>query len=619
MTEESQKATLELQGVIGFNGKVPNGLILHPGDQHVIYPLGSTIVVRHLTENTQTFLQKGGHNMSVSCLALSSTGKYLASGQESYMGFPAQVIVWDLETYEIKHKLVLHQGKVEDLCFSPGEKYLASLGGRDDNKVCIWNVETGEPICGSPAANNTALKVRFLNNRDDMFVTGGHYNLRVWHFDLANRKIRPTDCQLGVMKRVITSISIDDNDEYMYVGSATGDVLKVSVENCLFKASGPKKKPFSQGVQCVLKTLSGNLIIGAGDGTVAVLNANTFKVERLTQVAGGVTSLALNAAGDHFFVATNKCNIYLVKLDTFEFELRNTCHHGKINDVAYPLGYSELFATCSGSDIRVWQARTRNELLRIQVPGLECLCITFMPDGKSIISGWSDGKIRAFRPQTGKLMYAINDAHRDGVTAIACAKDCSRIVSGGQAGQVRVWAIGRQTQRMVASMKEHKLTVNSIKINEHGDECVSASNDGSCIVWDLNTFTRKNCLFASTQFKSIMYHPDQSQLVTTGTDRKITYWDCVDASAIRITDGSMTSHLNCLDINQEGDAFCSAGGDKVVQVWGYDEGYNYFTGVGHSGDIQAVKFSPDNQSIVSVGEEGAIFIWSAPAIPQPED
>lgn len=34
-----------------------------------------------------------------------------------------------------------------------------------------------------------------------------------------------------------------------------------------------------------------------------------------------------------------------------------------------------------------------------------------MPDGKSIITGWADGKIRAFGPQTGKLQYTIVDAH----------------------------------------------------------------------------------------------------------------------------------------------------------------------------------------------------------------
>jgi WD40 repeat protein len=34
-----------------------------------------------------------------------------------------------------------------------------------------------------------------------------------------------------------------------------------------------------------------------------------------------------------------------------------------------------------------------------------------MPDGKSILTGWSDGKVRAFTPQKGKLIYLIKDAH----------------------------------------------------------------------------------------------------------------------------------------------------------------------------------------------------------------
>jgi WD40 repeat protein len=57
-----------------------------------------------------------------------------------------------------------------------------------------------------------------------------------------------------------------------------------------------------------------------------------------------------------------------------------------------------------------------------------------MPDGKLILSGWSDGRIRAFLPQSGKLLYGINDAHIKGVTAIKPNYDCNKIISGGQGG-----------------------------------------------------------------------------------------------------------------------------------------------------------------------------------------
>jgi WD40 repeat protein len=67
-----------------------------------------------------------------------------------------------------------------------------------------------------------------------------------------------------------------------------------------------------------------------------------------------------------------------------------------------------------------------------------------MSDGKSLVSGWSDGKIRAFLPQSGKLFYIINDAHKTGqVTALTTSIDCTKIVSGGEDGEVRLWFVGK--------------------------------------------------------------------------------------------------------------------------------------------------------------------------------
>lgn len=50
-----------------------------------------------------------------------------------------------------------------------------------------------------------------------------------------------------------------------------------------------------------------------------------------------------------------------------------------------------------------------------------------------------------------------------------------------------------------------------------------------------------------------------------------------------------------------------------LQLWGYDEGYCYFYGLGHSGAVKQVAISPDQDHVVSVGEEGAIFIWKLPS------
>jgi WD40 repeat protein len=59
-------------------------------------------------------------------------------------------------------------------------------------------------------------------------------------------------------------------------------------------------------------------------------------------------------------------------------------------------------------------------------------------------------------------------------------------------GMVRVWRLGKQSQTMEASMKDHKGPVNCIVVKAStDDECVSASSDGSCIIWDLNAGRRR--------------------------------------------------------------------------------------------------------------------------------
>ena len=90
-------------------------------------------------------------------------------------------------------------------------------------------------------------------------------------------------------------------------------------------------------------------------------------------------------------------------------------------------------------------------------------------------------------------------------------------------------------------------------------------------------------------FKQVVYHPDESQLITAGSDRKITYWDCFDGQAIRMLDGSENGELNALAIFTEGEHFISSGNDKIIKLWDYDEGINYYQGIGHSGEVTKVS------------------------------
>ncbi|KAM5135759.1 cilia- and flagella-associated protein 52 [Mantella aurantiaca] len=615
MASESQEGDmqLELESVIGFNGHVPSALISHPDREHLIYPLGCTVIIESLSKRKQHFLH--GHTNNVSCVAASRSGEYLASGQVTYMGFKADIFLWDYAKRESCGKLTLHKVKVEALAFSPNDQYLVSLGGQDDGSVILWNVLTREPICGSPASSISAghaLSVIFSNRSDDVFITGGNGTLRVWEVDLLNRKMRPTECQMGQLKRVVTCLAVTEDDSCFFCGTSTGDILKMNTKTKLLNSCGPQKGRFSLGVTALSLLKTGEFLIGSGDGKLSLCKGPNYKAAKSVQLQGAVTSITLRGQGHQFFVGTSKAQIYRFNYPEFKEELVATCHSEAINDIVFPFGTSELFATCSKNDIRVWHTTSHKELLRISIPNMTCNAIEFTRDGKSILSAWNDGKIRAFTPESGRLMYQIENAHSMGVTAIAVTSDCKKILSGGGEGQVRVWEIGRESQRLIESMKEHKSAVSCIKLKSNNQECLTASSDGACIIWDLVRFARKQMILSNTLFRCVCYHPEEFQVITSGTDRKIGYWEVFDGSPIRGLEGSMSGAINGMDISDSGSHFVTGGDDKLVKVWLYNEGEVTQVGIGHSGSINRLKICPLSKYIISVSSDGAILRWKYP-------
>uniref|UniRef100_A0A8C6JIT2 Cilia- and flagella-associated protein 52 n=1 Tax=Melopsittacus undulatus TaxID=13146 RepID=A0A8C6JIT2_MELUD len=597
--------------LLSLIGHVPFGLICHPNKQHILYPLGCTVVVQDLDSKKQVFLH--GHTNNVSCVVVSRDGVYVASGEVAFMGFTADIILWHFQRKELLARLSLHKGRVEGLAFSPNNLYLISLGGQDDGSVVVWHVDQREAICGSPASaqnSGNATVVVCSSCRDEMFVTAGNNTIRVWELDLPNRKIRPAECRTGHLRRVVTCMA--DDDSYFYIGTSSGDVLKMNTNNKLMTDFGPQKKMFSLGVTTLVLLKTGNSIVGTGEGIVALCKGSDYRVMKKIQVQGGVTSLTCRGQGHQFFIGTNKCQIYRVNYTEFKEELIAACHNEAVHDIVFPFGISDLFATCSGNDIRVWHTPENRELLRIVIPNVICHAIEIMRDGKSIISAWDDGTIRAFTPETGQPMYVVNHAHSLGVTAIAATNDCKWIISGGGEGQVRVWEIREMTQKLVEVLKEHVSAVSCIKVKKDDRECVTASLDGTCIIWDIVRFVRKQMFLANTLFKCVCYHPEEYQVITSGTDRKIGYWEVFDGSVIREVEGSASGSINGMDITSDGAFFVTGGDDHLVKLWDYKGGAVTHVGVGHSGNITRLKICPGKKNIVSVSADGAILIWKYP-------
>ena len=80
---------LIMKRIVSLAGSIPSGLKVHPDRQHLVYALGCTVVVEDIQSGKQDFLT--GHTNDVTCIAISKSGRYIASGQLTYMGFKVHI------------------------------------------------------------------------------------------------------------------------------------------------------------------------------------------------------------------------------------------------------------------------------------------------------------------------------------------------------------------------------------------------------------------------------------------------------------------------------------------------------------------------------------------------
>jgi WD40 repeat protein len=248
-------------------------------------------------------------------------------------------------------------------------------------------------------------------------------------------------------------------------------------------------------------------------------------------------------------------------------------HFDAINNITFPRNFGGVFASCSQDEIRLWSPSTQKELLKIELqPGTlhdfaKSNCVDFMADGKSIISGWTDGKIRAFLPQSGKLFWILNEAHKPGdrsyggVTCLCSTSDCDNIISGGSDGEVRLWNIGKQTKKLQSAQKVHKGPITQVCLVDKSNECncASSSLDGTIIVWHLKKFERlEKTKVITIPFSmktvdeslengviSMVYIPVSHSIACIDLDKKVSYVNlndyCIEKQLQAAYDGQLTT------------------------------------------------------------------------------
>lgn len=652
LPEGAVDATIELEHAIGFAGSVPGALLYHPNGKDFIYVAGGCVVICDFTDpHNQVFLR--GHDGNISCLAMSASGRYLASGQ---YGENADVVVWDYENKKLLYRLCEHDFGIQDIAFSDDERLLATVGDVRDKKMFVWDLATGYI---NASVNQTPLPtervafggmVKNIKRRETtnyQLVTCGDKKIFLWALNPISGELSAAPVSMHAFVRDFTCLLFSADREWLFAGTTTGDFACINVKNKLHQHA---VHVCSGGVHSLALAAGGRVVAGGGDGSVLVFQGGgrDWVDEGIISLSGSVKSVHASPDGSEVLCGTSEGFIHRVRVGSGTLAAllvaENHAHAGAglgesagssasaagslmsdggaakpassfvggVVSVSYAADVSDKFATVSEDNtVRIWDASDYTVPVKAFVKdGGHPTSVAYSLD--ALLSGWEDGQLRCHHADTGEHLWSVADAHRGGITSVLISNNQRFCLTGGVAGEVRVWEL--RSREMVSHLKEHTMGVTRLCLFDDDVHALSCSRDRSFLCWDLK---REKRISSHTQrmgaIHSVALSRDQSLVMTVGQEKRITYWDLRTPEPVMVIDKAHSdgdAEATAIAVAGSLDVFATGGSDASVKLWDVRMGLCLSEGVGHSGTIRDLKFSPDDRQLTSVAQDGGIFVWN---------
>lgn len=542
-------AALEFEHFIGINA-VPNGVHFHPNGQNYVYAAGGNVVISDLTDtHQQTFLRR--HDDTISCVCISPSGKFVASGQQ---GVNSNVYVWDFEQKKCIYSLEEHDHRIESVAFSHDDRLLATVGCPEDGKMLIWDMSNGYIVCSAgklPQGTCVVLFVGFVKDikrRDTshyMLCTGGLEGTLLWDLDPFTGDLVPIKLAgdgRSTLFRQVSALAVSEDRDTLFSATTSGDFIIINI-----RARRVVSSVLATKLGCSAIIVAPNrIIVGCGDGTIKCFGAYGSETDGQllseTQIDGSaVVSLALSGDKREVMASTANGTVVRMNLGNSQHIIVAENHTKAVVAIAFAHGVNEKFASASlDGTIRVWDvsdytvcctARMRGNQPRGTTP----TCLSF---SNILLSGWTDGKVLAHDADQGHSLWFIDNAHQDQVSAICLSNNNRFILTGGIHGEIRLWEM--RSRDLISHLKEHGQKVTALTLFPDDTQCISASRDRSILRWDLRTEKRVHCHSQRMGgINAIALTRDDKEIMSVGQERKLVKWGVKENDALnqKVLDG----------------------------------------------------------------------------------
>lgn len=154
--------------------------------------------------------------------------------------------------------------------------------------------------------------------------------------------------------------------------------------------------------------------------------------------------------------------------------------------------------------------------------------IALNPQRGEVAVGYSDYFIRIFSLTDFSLIHEFQ-AHQNSVFTLHYTRDFNYLISGSRDARLKAWDAAHYTQ--TAEVVAHLYAINHIALSPSGDHFATGSMDKSIKIWDtaslklLKVIDKARHAGHGTSVNKVWWSTHQNRLVSASDDRSISVWD----------------------------------------------------------------------------------------------
>lgn len=165
---------------------------------------------------------------------------------------------------------------------------------------------------------------------------------------------------------------------------------------------------------------------------------------------------------------------------------------------------------------------------------------------------------------------------------------------------------------LIRTLAGHAGSVRSVALTSDGRLAVSASDDQTLKVWDVESGRALHTLAGHTnRVTAVALSPD-GRLVVSASWKTLKVWDVARGQELHTLIGH-TKEVNAVALTPDGRLVVSASWDNSLRVWDVESGRELHTLAGHTKEVRAVALTPDDRLAVSGSDDKTLRVWDVSA------